>query len=124
MPRLPGRRHDSQVSAGDDATDKAKYDAEKAHYDSLREQAIADQKRSDNERDRRNQSHKKNLEDRLNEVRKWTNVQFELSERGIIDRPKMTATMRHWQTLRDRELYQFLQFPEKSANAIESGART
>jgi predicted nucleic acid-binding Zn-ribbon protein len=101
--------------------EKAKSEAEKANYDRLREEALADQKRSDNEKEQRDQSHKKTLEDRLNAVRKWTNTQFELSERGVINRPKMTATMRRWQTLRDRELYQFLQFPERSANAIESG---
>jgi hypothetical protein len=51
-------------------------------------------------------------------------VQFELGERDIIDKPKamaMSKVMKRWQVQRDREIYQFLQFPEKSSGAIESG---
>ena len=49
-------------------------------------------------------------------------AQFELSERGIIDRPKtMTQMMQRWQTQHEREIYQLLQFPDKSGHLIESG---
>jgi hypothetical protein len=68
--------------------------------------------------DRRQQE----LEKRLEEVKKWTSAQFELGERGVIDKPKvMTDLMKSWQKAHSREIYLFLQFPEKSYGAIESG---
>jgi hypothetical protein len=79
-------------------------------------------------RDTANQVHKdaeaqiKETESRLAEARKWTKAQFELSERDVIDKPKaMTAIMQRWQTQHERDVYQLLQFPERSGHLIESG---
>jgi hypothetical protein len=64
----------------------------------------------------------KELEARLAEVQQWTQAQFELSQREVIDKPKaMTELMQRWQKAQEREIYQLLQFPERSGGAIESG---
>ncbi len=68
------------------------------------------------------EAHIKEIEGRLNEVTKWTTAQFELGERGVIDKPKvMTAMMSSWQTGNERSIYNMLQFADKSSGAIESG---
>lgn len=64
----------------------------------------------------------KELEGRLAEVRQWTQAQFELGERDIIDKPQyITQTLERWQKQRGRDIYQFLQFRDESRGAIESG---
>lgn len=64
----------------------------------------------------------KELEGRLAEVRQWTQAQFELGERDIIDKPQyITPTLERWQKQRGRDIYQFLQFRDESRGAIESG---
>jgi hypothetical protein len=79
------------------------------------------QKRAD-EIAKRTEANIKDVEARLAEVQKWTNAQFELGERNIIDKPKaMTALMQRWQSQRENEICQLLQFPEKSGGAIETG---
>jgi hypothetical protein len=103
------------VFADDDAEAIERYRARRAEAEArMREMA--------NEVRKAKEAQIKELEGRLAEVRKWTNVQFELGERGIIDKPKtMSTLMKRWQTQRKREIDQFLQFPEKSGLAIESG---
>jgi hypothetical protein len=64
----------------------------------------------------------KELEERLAEVKKWTTAQFELGERGVINKPKvMSDLLARWQKANEQEIYRLLQFPEKSKGAIESG---
>ena len=62
------------------------------------------------------------LENRLGEIKKWTSGQFELSERGVIDKPKLlTPFLKQRQKNRERDLFEFLQFADKNGGAIESG---
>ncbi len=62
------------------------------------------------------------LDKRRAEVLKWTGVQFEVGERHIVDKPRaMTKLMASWQRQRDLELYQLVQFGERSGGNIESG---
>jgi hypothetical protein len=64
----------------------------------------------------------KELEGQLAKVKEWTKAQFELGERGVIDKPKaMSSLLKRWQENHEREIYQLLQFPDKSRGAIESG---
>ena len=64
----------------------------------------------------------KELKARRAEIQKWTRAQFELSQRDVIDKPKvMGEMMEHWQKAHEAELYQLLQYPEKSGGSIESG---
>ncbi|MBX7165879.1 MAG: hypothetical protein K1X74_05970 [Pirellulales bacterium] len=59
---------------------------------------------------------------RLDEVRQWTQVQFQLAERDEIDKPRAVARIvEQWQKHRENEIFQLLQFPEKNRGAIESG---
>lgn len=72
--------------------------------------------------DERERERLKKLEGRLAEIKKWTTAQFELGERGEIDKPKvMGHYLRRWQEIHERELYTILQFPDRSKGAIESG---
>lgn len=62
------------------------------------------------------------LEDQLAEIQKWTTAQFELGERGVIDKPHLvTESLERWQAGRELEIYKSLQFPEKNRGPIESG---
>jgi hypothetical protein len=62
------------------------------------------------------------LEKQLAEVKKWTTAQFELGERGVIDKPKaMSQLLVRWQKNHEQEIFRLLQYPDKNRGTIESG---
>lgn len=71
---------------------------------------------------KRNEEKLKELEGQLAEVKTWTKAQFELGERGVIDKPKVMAPyLQRLQRERENKLYTLLQHAEKSGGAIETG---
>ncbi len=70
----------------------------------------------------RNDKRKEILRQRLEDLKKWTDKQFEIGEREVIDRPTLLANrLKKSERDRENELYRLLNFPEDSAGGIESG---
>ena len=64
----------------------------------MRKQAEARIAETANEVATRAEAQKQEVEARLAKVRTWTQSQFELGERKIIDKPRaIAAVMKHWQ---------------------------
>jgi hypothetical protein len=70
----------------------------------------------------RNAKRKEELRQRLEDLKKWTDKQFEIGEREVIDRPKLLARrLKNLEKDRENELFRLLNFPEDSTGGIESG---
>jgi hypothetical protein len=100
---------------GEEADISARIDELGAKAREERRQAALEIKRQEDERTRE-------LEGRLAEVTKWTTAQFELGQRGVVDRPRiMTEMILSWERGHQREIYKLLEFADKSSGSIESG---
>jgi hypothetical protein len=61
-------------------------------------------------------------EAKLAKLQQWTKAQFQLAERGEINKPEvMKPILTRWQQSREREVFTLLQHRDKVAGSIESG---
>ena len=61
-------------------------------------------------------------EAKLAKLQEWTKAQFQLAERGVIDKPEvLKQIVQRWERNRDTKIYQLLEHPEQVASEIESG---
>lgn len=61
-------------------------------------------------------------EAKLAKLQDWTKAQFNLAQRGVIEKPEvLKQIVQRWERNRDTKIYQLLEHPEKVAGEIESG---
>lgn len=99
-------------------------DIEEIEADLKRIEALNEQKRRTDAAEElgRVRQRKDEIEQRLKVARDWVLKQFQLDERGLINRPQKVAVLQQrWQAAKEQARHRLLQFPEKASGAIASG---